>query len=359
MASWPSAPSTSGLVTTAAPLSIVTARAPSRRSLTVADTCAGILVCIGRRLVPAGPLVEDMDGGREGRERPGLPRIWVVTGLASRVAHARCQRPNRPDNRGPDPVQICAQFRAQTQGAIRAGHVPTIRLRGYRTVGQRTDGRSPVHTELLVRLKQVGDLPPIESTTRLGDWYGNVLRIGRRQHFLFISERSRLPIVLPIREAKRLGAVFPDAVCERLATVGRCRRRRHRQRTDADVGIGVRPDQESQLARHLERLRIHGPIGGRAASRTRVARGADAVPLADTYPSAGRCKPDRVDGRRVWASIGVVTAPDSRRSGSRFSGSAWARQGAGDIVPPQATPQKVLEFEVCDRRDLVLPGGAH
>lgn len=74
--------------------------------------------------------------------------------------------------------------------------------------------------KLLTRLKHVGDLPPIESTTCLGDWYGNILRIGRRQHVLFISERSRLPIVLPIRDVKRLGAVFPEAVCKRLATVG-------------------------------------------------------------------------------------------------------------------------------------------
>ena len=74
--------------------------------------------------------------------------------------------------------------------------------------------------KLLVRLKHLGDLPAAESTTRLGDWYGNILQIGRRQHLLFISERSRLPVVIPIHEAKRLGAVFPDAVCERLATVG-------------------------------------------------------------------------------------------------------------------------------------------
>jgi len=73
---------------------------------------------------------------------------------------------------------------------------------------------------LLVRLKQAGDVPPAESTTRLGDWYGNILRIGRRQHLLFISELSRLPVVLPTTESKRLGTVFPDAVCERLAIVG-------------------------------------------------------------------------------------------------------------------------------------------
>ena len=74
--------------------------------------------------------------------------------------------------------------------------------------------------KLLVRLKQVADLPSVESTTRLGDWYGNILRIGRRQHLLFISEQSRLPVVLPITESKRLATVFPDAVCERLAIVG-------------------------------------------------------------------------------------------------------------------------------------------
>jgi hypothetical protein len=74
--------------------------------------------------------------------------------------------------------------------------------------------------KLLVRLKQVDDLPPVESSTRLGDWYGNIVRIGRRQHLLFISERSRLPVVLPITESKRLNTVFPDAVCERLAVVG-------------------------------------------------------------------------------------------------------------------------------------------
>jgi hypothetical protein len=74
--------------------------------------------------------------------------------------------------------------------------------------------------KLLVRLKQVGDLPTVESTARLGDWYGNIPRIGQRQHLLFISERSRLPFVIPIREAKQLSTVFPDAVCEMLVNVG-------------------------------------------------------------------------------------------------------------------------------------------
>ena len=74
--------------------------------------------------------------------------------------------------------------------------------------------------KLLARLKQTDNLSVVESTTRLGDWYGNVLQLGHRQHLLFISERSRLPVVIPIREGKRLAEVFPDAVCEVLGNVG-------------------------------------------------------------------------------------------------------------------------------------------
>jgi len=74
--------------------------------------------------------------------------------------------------------------------------------------------------KLLARLKQTDTLPVVESTTWLGDWYGNILQLGRRQHLLFISERSRLSVLIPIREGKRLAEVFPDAVCEVLAQIG-------------------------------------------------------------------------------------------------------------------------------------------
>src|SRR5262245_23443112 len=74
--------------------------------------------------------------------------------------------------------------------------------------------------KLLTRLKRTDGSSDVASTTSLGDWYGNILRIGRRQHLLFISERSRLPIVIPIREAKQLETIFPDAACAGLAAVG-------------------------------------------------------------------------------------------------------------------------------------------
>lgn len=74
--------------------------------------------------------------------------------------------------------------------------------------------------KLLTRLKQTGDTPTAESTTRLGDWYGNILQLGHRQLLLFISDRSRLPVVIPIRDARPLDTVFPNAVAEMLAIAG-------------------------------------------------------------------------------------------------------------------------------------------
>jgi hypothetical protein len=69
-------------------------------------------------------------------------------------------------------------------------------------------------------VQQIRVLTRCTHQTRLGDWCGNILQIGRRQYLLFISERSRLPVVIPIREAKHLEAVFAEAVCDVLAAVG-------------------------------------------------------------------------------------------------------------------------------------------
>jgi hypothetical protein len=70
------------------------------------------------------------------------------------------------------------------------------------------------------RLKQSDDEPSGTSSTRLGDWYGNLVQMGRRQALIFISERSRLPVLIPIREANRLTAAFPATVCRMLRAVG-------------------------------------------------------------------------------------------------------------------------------------------
>jgi hypothetical protein len=110
MASWPPAPSTIATVTTAGQGRSSPHCTPWLRSLTAADTCADVRVFVGRRLVPAGPPAEERMGGGEGRERPGLPRIWVGTGPASRVAHApfsvsRLSGQTRPGSH-PDPHPV-------------------------------------------------------------------------------------------------------------------------------------------------------------------------------------------------------------------------------------------------------------
>ena len=74
--------------------------------------------------------------------------------------------------------------------------------------------------QLLFRLKRFDDEPPVASTTRLGDWYGNILRMGRRHALIFVSEKSRLPVLIPIREANKLQVSLPKAVCRMLAFVG-------------------------------------------------------------------------------------------------------------------------------------------
>ena len=68
-------------------------------------------------------------------------------------------------------------------------------------------------------LKRVG--PPIAdppaSTTALGDWYAQPLAVGHQRYVLLVSERSRLPVLLPARDVKHLAAHFPAALSRVLA----------------------------------------------------------------------------------------------------------------------------------------------
>lgn len=80
-------------------------------------------------------------------------------------------------------------------------------------------------TEALRRkLKREATAPPsgVVSTTALGDWYGHVIRPARRSMLLFISEHSRLPVLLPIDALRgsRLETALPSAVREVLVAIG-------------------------------------------------------------------------------------------------------------------------------------------
>jgi hypothetical protein len=56
-----------------------------------------------------------------------------------------------------------------------------------------------------MRLKNQDEGTSAELTTRLGEWYGTLIRLGRRLVPLFISERSGLAVLLLVRDADRLG----------------------------------------------------------------------------------------------------------------------------------------------------------
>jgi hypothetical protein len=102
--------------------------------------------------------------------------------------------------------------------------------------------------QLLLRLKHFDDPTDATSTTRLGDWYGTLMRMGRRHALLFISERSRLPVLLPVRDGDHLRSAFPAAVCEMLAIA----------RVPAEA---IERERSQMMAMQLARTRSRSLIG--------------------------------------------------------------------------------------------------
>ena len=73
--------------------------------------------------------------------------------------------------------------------------------------------------KLLRRLRPVTEVG-CESTTRLGDWLGSLLGVEHQRVVLFISQHSRLPVVLPGRNLKDLPHQLPLAVGAILDALG-------------------------------------------------------------------------------------------------------------------------------------------
>jgi hypothetical protein len=99
---------------------------------------------------------------------------------------------------------------------------------------------------LLARVKPSTLAVQTVSSTRLGDWYGNELRLGRQQHLLFVSGRTRLAVVLSIRAARRLATALPDPVCDRLGACGVPADLIEQERRQM-AGRGLRTDNRSVL----------------------------------------------------------------------------------------------------------------
>jgi len=69
--------------------------------------------------------------------------------------------------------------------------------------------------QLLRRLRASPQADVPRSTTKLGDWYGTAFQVGRRRYGLFISEHTRLPVLLEAAELRRL----PGALSGRMGQI--------------------------------------------------------------------------------------------------------------------------------------------
>lgn len=67
---------------------------------------------------------------------------------------------------------------------------------------------------LLARSKAKLATEPVEPTTRLGDWYGNLLHLGRLQLVLAVSERTFLPVLVPAAPVSTLVPRLRDGLGE-------------------------------------------------------------------------------------------------------------------------------------------------
>ena len=71
-------------------------------------------------------------------------------------------------------------------------------------------------------LARIGAPSPVTqpTTTLLGDWYARPVSIGHQRLILLISEHSRLPVIMPGRDARHLACNFPVALARVLLELG-------------------------------------------------------------------------------------------------------------------------------------------
>lgn len=74
--------------------------------------------------------------------------------------------------------------------------------------------------KLLDRLRVTPAPEPYPSDTILGDWYANLIRVGRTQLVLAVSERTLLPVVLEAKDSGTLIRRLADALGPLLIEIG-------------------------------------------------------------------------------------------------------------------------------------------
>ncbi len=74
--------------------------------------------------------------------------------------------------------------------------------------------------KLLDRLKASPEPEPVSPDTVLGDWYANLVRVGRTQIVLAVSERTLLPVAVPAKDARSLVQRLTEALGPVLTSIG-------------------------------------------------------------------------------------------------------------------------------------------
>jgi hypothetical protein len=74
--------------------------------------------------------------------------------------------------------------------------------------------------KLLDRMRIDPEPHPPTPTTILGDWYANLLYVGKQQLILAVSEKTLLPVVVPAVDAKLLPRRLPEALFDVLKALG-------------------------------------------------------------------------------------------------------------------------------------------
>ena len=74
--------------------------------------------------------------------------------------------------------------------------------------------------KLLDRLNSTPDPEPAPPDTVLGDWYANLIRVCRIQVVLAVSERSLLPVVVPVRDGRALVQPLCETLEPMLTAIG-------------------------------------------------------------------------------------------------------------------------------------------
>jgi len=60
----------------------------------------------------------------------------------------------------------------------------------------------------------------VPATSTLGDWYANTLSRGSQRYILAVAEKSLLPVIIPLREAKTAPVRLATAVKQALFDLG-------------------------------------------------------------------------------------------------------------------------------------------